>query len=301
MITNEQSDASQSDPWYFDRLACPDCGAPLSLSQACVCGFSVPSGTPLDLRPQHPRRRTLRLPVGSTAPQDLKNCSLARPAVTYSGPRAVRDSAELFSAAAESFRPSDRLLDLGCGSGDQIPVAAHYGLRYAGVDYSSPKAGMLADAHSLPFRDASFDLVLSYAVFEHLHNPYIAATEVARVLAPGGLFFGAVSQGEPFHESYFHHTALGVLALLQATGFRVRRLWPSYDTLHALATMGRYPRVTRSLIEILYRFVKATPFLAPRAFFRASQRDKELEALYRTAGICFVAERIDTAGSPISA
>ncbi|HEX7679805.1 MAG TPA: methyltransferase domain-containing protein [Thermoanaerobaculia bacterium] len=262
----------------------------------------MPRGTPLDLRPQRPLWRTLRLPVGSTASQDLqdlKECSLARPAVTYSGPRAVRDSAELFSAAADSFRPGDRLLDLGCGSGDQVPVAAHYGLRYAGVDYSSPNAGMLADAHALPFSDTSFDLVLSYAVFEHLHNPYMAATEVARVLAPGGLFFGAVSQGEPFHESYFHHTALGVLALLNSTGFRVRRLWPSYDTLHALATMGRYPRITRILIEILYRFVKATPFLAPRAFFRSSQREKELEALYRTAGICFVAERVSTDGPPI--
>jgi hypothetical protein len=55
--------------------------------------------------------------------------------------------------------------------------------------------------------------------------------------------------------------------------------------------MGRYPRVARTLIEAVYRFIRATPFLAPRAFFRSSQRDKDLEALYRTAGICFVAER----------
>jgi SAM-dependent methyltransferase len=234
--------------------------------------------------------------VGTSAPQDLKECSLARPVVTYTGPRAARDSAELFSAVAESMTAGDRLLDLGCGWRDQAPVAAHYGLRYAGVDYSSPGADMLADAHALPFSDASFDLVLSYAVFEHLHNPYMAAAEVKRVLAPGGLFLGAVSQGEPYHESYFHHTALGVLALLHATGFRVRRIWPSYDTLHALATMGRYPRATRVLIELLYRFVRATPFLAPRAYFRSSQRDKELEELFKTAGICFVAE---AAGPPL--
>ena len=252
---------------------------------------------PLDLRPQRRSLRAVRLPVWTTAPQDLKNCPLARPALTYSGPRAVRDSAELFSAIAPTLRPGHRLLDLGCGPRDQAPVAAHYGLRYAGVDYSSPNADLLADAHALPFSDTSFDLVLSYAVFEHLHNPYLAATEVARVLAPGGLFLGAVSQGEPFHESYFHHTALGVLALLQATGFTVRRIWPSYDTLHALAVMGRYPRLTRTLIEILHRFVRATPFLAPRAFLRASQRDKELEEIYRTAGICFVAERLPAADS----
>jgi hypothetical protein len=36
---------------------------------------------------------------------------------------------------------------------------------------------------------------------------------------------------------------------------------------------------------------KPPPFLAPRAFFRSSQRDKDREALFRTAGICFVARR----------
>jgi ubiquinone/menaquinone biosynthesis C-methylase UbiE len=255
----------------------------------------VPDGTPLDLRPRRPPWRSLRLPSGTAAPEDFKTISLATPQVTYDGPRAVRDSAELFSAVADSLRRGQRLLDLGCGPRDQAKVAAHYGLLYAGVDYSSPAADMLADAHALPFTDASFDHVLSYAVFEHLHNPFIAAAEVARVLIPGGLFFGVVSQGEPFHESYFHHTGYAVLALLTATGFTVERIWPSYDTLHALATMGRYPRLIRMLMEILHRFTRATPFLAPRAFFRASQREKEREALYRTAGICFVARRVSGA------
>jgi SAM-dependent methyltransferase len=282
--------------WYLDRLACPECAAPLARSQrACGCGFSVPDGTPLDLRPRRPVMRSLRLPAGTTAPEDFKTISLATPNVTYDGPRALRDSAELFSAVAESLRPMQRLLDLGCGPRDQAKVAAHYGLRYAGVDYSSPAADMLADAHALPFAAASFDLVFSYAVFEHLHNPYMAAAEVARILVPGGLFFGVVSQGEPFHESYFHHTGYGVLALLTASGFAVERIWPSYDTLHALATMGRYPRLIRGLIEILHRFTRATPFLAPRAFFRSSQRDKDREAIFRTAGICFVARRKEPA------
>ena len=56
------------------------------------------------------------------------------------------------------------------------------------------------------FAAASIDLVFSYAVFEHLHNPDLAAAEVARVLLPDGLFFGVVSQGEPFYKSYSHHT-----------------------------------------------------------------------------------------------
>lgn len=258
----------------------------------CHCGFSGSAGTPPDLRPRAPISRTLSLPVQTNAAALLEQCDVERPRVTYDGPPAERDSSELFSAIEPRLAPALRLLDLGCGPRDQAAPAAHYGLLYAGVDYASPRADLLADAHALPFAEGSFDLVLSYAVFEHLHNPYLAALNVARVLVPGGVFFGAVSQGEPYHQSYFHATALGVLALLDAAGFRVRRLWPSYDTLHALATMGRYPRVTRAAIELLYRFAKLTPFLAPRAFFRSSPREKQLEELYRAASICFVAERV---------
>lgn len=283
-----------SEPWWAKSLVCPECGKPLTLSDPrCGCGFLATAGTPIDLRPKKALRCTLSLPAETSARADLGACNIERPPVTYDGPRAIRDSSELFSAVEPRLLPQARLLDLGCGPRDQAPVAEYLDLRYAGIDYSSPAADVLADAHALPFADSSFDLVFSYAVFEHLHNPFLAAAEVARVLVPGGVFFGTVSQGEPFHDSYFHHTAFGVLALLRSAGFVTQRLWPSYDTLHALATMGRYPRVTKILIEIIHRFARATPFLAPRAYFRSSVREKEAEALYRAASVCFVAERIN--------
>jgi SAM-dependent methyltransferase len=43
------------------------------------------------------------------------------------------------------------------------------------------------DAHALPFEDGSFDLCISNAVFEHLHDPALAAHEIARVLDKDGL------------------------------------------------------------------------------------------------------------------
>ena len=42
------------------------------------------------------------------------------------------------------------------------------------------------DAHALPFAAASFDTVVASQVFEHLHTPGLALSEVARVLQPGG-------------------------------------------------------------------------------------------------------------------
>jgi ubiquinone/menaquinone biosynthesis C-methylase UbiE len=50
------------------------------------------------------------------------------------------------------------------------------------------------DAESLPFEDASFDLVLGHAVLHHLPDLQTAFSEFARVLRPGGKLFFA---GEP--------------------------------------------------------------------------------------------------------
>lgn len=38
-------------------------------------------------------------------------------------------------------------------------------------------------------KDATFDVVLSVDVFEHLDRPWLAAAEISRILAPGGLAY----------------------------------------------------------------------------------------------------------------
>ena len=236
--------------WYEEYLVCPHCHESLSLPASCAsCGFTVPATSPRDLRPRRPFSRTLNVHIGTSPAAQLETCRIERPVVTYSGPPALRDSSELFSAVAPWLKPDAKLLDLGCGPRDEAVAADHYSLRYVGVDYSSPQADLLADAHSIPFADGTFDVVLSYAVLKHLYNPFVAVQEVTRVLRPGGAYVAVVSQGEPFHDSYFHHTAFGVLSVLQEARLRPVVMWPSYDTLHALAKMGRYPRLLRALLE----------------------------------------------------
>ena len=62
--------------------------------------------------------------------------------------------------------------------------------RRLGLDVRTARA----DAQSLPFADASFDLVMGHAVLHHLPDLEAAFDEFHRVLAPGGMI---VFAGEP--------------------------------------------------------------------------------------------------------
>ncbi|MDT5022521.1 MAG: arsenite methyltransferase [Mycobacterium sp.] len=94
------------------------------------------------------------------------------------------------------------VLDVGAGPGSITATLGHAagpdGLAL-GVDVSEPmlaravraaagpQVGFLrADAQRLPFRDQSFDVAVSIAVFQLIPDPAAALSEIARVLKPGG-------------------------------------------------------------------------------------------------------------------
>jgi SAM-dependent methyltransferase len=218
----------------------------------------------------------------------LDALTFTRPVLSYKGPSAQRDSRELFSALARHRSGGGDLLDLGCGPRDQAPVAEHCGYRYVGVDIAGSGADILGDAHSLPFAESSFDVVLSYAVLEHLHNPFVALAEIRRVLRPGGHCVGTVSLGEPFHDSYFHFTPWGLASVVRAAGLGVEMLWPSRDTLVSLAEMGHYSIPTRSGLRVLEWLERHLPFLTPRRWLRWSEREKRWDETVRGGSLCFV-------------
>ncbi len=122
------------------------------------------------------------------------------------------------AAAAEAFvgvgnplslvppRAGDRVLDLGCGAGtDVFLAAARVGARgiAVGVDLSVEMLGRAAaaapgsaagrarfvagDLESLPFRSGGFDAAISNGVLNLVPDKARALREAARVLRPGGV------------------------------------------------------------------------------------------------------------------
>jgi len=78
---------------------------------------------------------------------------------------------------------------------------------------------VVADVHSLPLDWTNrYDACIANAVFEHLERPWIAAKEVARILAPGGSCYVATHQTFPLHgypKDFFRFSA-DALALIFA-------------------------------------------------------------------------------------
>jgi SAM-dependent methyltransferase len=97
--------------------------------------------------------------------------------------------------------PGRHVLDLGCRDG-ALTQAYAGGNEIVGVDADrealaeAQKLGIetrwadLDDA--LPFEDGSFDVVVAGELLEHLRDPRRVASEVLRVLRPGGTFVGSV-------------------------------------------------------------------------------------------------------------
>ena len=90
-----------------------------------------------------------------------------------------------------------RTLDLGSGSGHGTSELGGAGASVVGVDRVAPDAASRsagegtcfarADLRSLPFRDATFDLIISFQVIEHLEDPSNYLDAIAHLLKPDGL------------------------------------------------------------------------------------------------------------------
>lgn len=99
--------------------------------------------------------------------------------------------------AAVPHLAAARLLEVGCGVGRYLERLEELAAAVVGVEYELERAaeaarrlrrGLVVNAanEALPFPDASFDVVLSNEVIEHVADDRLAAREMVRVLRPRG-------------------------------------------------------------------------------------------------------------------
>ncbi|MFH0890118.1 MAG: class I SAM-dependent methyltransferase [Candidatus Aenigmatarchaeota archaeon] len=160
-----------------------------------------------------------------------------------------------------------KLLDIGCGAGANTIAFAKQGFDCVGIDFSSKQLFwasknmkknnvnfpiIKANCLSLPFRDNTFDFVVSTAVFHHFDSEEKrtkALKEAYRVLRPNGValitawnkkqrrfilgprdIYVPWKIGDKIHQRYYHLFTYGEMKkLAEKAGFKSITLFPEYQ------------------------------------------------------------------------
>lgn len=196
----------------------------------------------------------------------------------------------------------ERVLDVGCGAGHTALQLAPHVSRVDALDLTramldqverlAAERGLenvsttLGDAEAIPFPDETFDVVTCRLCAHHFQRPGRAASEIFRVLAPGGrlILIDIVSPDAPELDTFLNafellrdpshvrdHTLAQWQAMLGACGFDVDHCasWPMRIEFDAwLVRIGAPPEAARAL-----RFMFGLASREVRAHFEIDERD----------------------------
>ena len=138
-----------------------------------------------------------------------------------------------------------RGLDVGCGSGYGAEVLRGFAT-YDGVDLSAESLGNAThtfggadisfhkgDAYSLPFDDASFDVVVCFEMLEHVEQPERVVAEIRRVLTADGIAISSTPDKTNYNadriepnEFHVHEMERDEFESLMASEFAYVALYP---------------------------------------------------------------------------
>lgn len=167
------------------------------------------------------------------------------------------------------YRPSGRLLEIGCGTGWYLKIMRDWGWDVIGIE---PDSSAVAKGRTLygveviegtleqkPFPEAHFDAIVMRHVIEHLPEPETTLQECLRILKPGGMLALATPNGQSLASRWFGRYWRGATApwhlylfsprslrrLLAKCGFASIRIRTTAVSAHWVYTASRYIREGR--------------------------------------------------------
>lgn len=150
-------------------------------------------------------------------------------------------------------KDAKRVLDVGCSSAiitaavaKTLPKSSITGLDSykAAIDFARKKykniTFVVADAHNLPFRDKTFDLVICTETLEHVSDPKKSLLEMKRVLSKNGRaiismdsgsllfriiwFLWTKTRGKVWKNAHLHELNAQILEnLIRLSGFKIAK------------------------------------------------------------------------------
>jgi SAM-dependent methyltransferase len=127
------------------------------------------------------------------------------------------------------------VLDIGGRYQPYRPLLGNRVGRYVAIDLlQTPLVNVIADGQRLPFAPGTFDLVIATQVFEYFADPRQGASEVLRVLKPGGVFCLSVAAFAPrfVDEEHWRFTPAGLRSIL--SGFDKIEIVPELSSIGGL-------------------------------------------------------------------
>jgi 2-polyprenyl-3-methyl-5-hydroxy-6-metoxy-1,4-benzoquinol methylase len=194
------------------------------------------------------------------------------------------------------FRPGDRVLDAGCGSGSLFTYDLRgRAARIVGVDVERELAGnpnieepVLGDLAALPFRDQTFDLIICKHVLEHLEHPPAAFRELARVLRPQGRLVILTPNRlhyVPMLASLLPHPFQRIVA--RGRGLTLHEVHPTRYRANTPRRLRRLARETGLKVAELHLFETAPVYLSfnPLAFALGAAYEKVVNRIPALASL----------------
>ncbi len=155
---------------------------------------------------------------------------------------------EIFEFCRPVISPRSKVLDIGCGYGNNLFAFVQYGCTACGVDPSPHRAKAATffgiRATNIPIErleldtfQQRFDLVISNHVLEHVLTPHLFLSSIRRVLSPGGWICITVPNVENYLllEQFFYalhahcFSRESLTTLLEANKFLIHRVTEDFQ------------------------------------------------------------------------